>query len=74
MLSTKEYINFNSTLVRLKGGRYFDSEGSSKRFQFYISTIKGIMPLKDVVLASIFQFYISTIKGFHPSRSFTLRF
>jgi len=36
---------------------------SEKKFQFYISTIKGIAICFFTSSSSIFQFYISTIKG-----------
>ncbi|SNV31950.1 Uncharacterised protein [Odoribacter splanchnicus] len=59
-------VCFNSTLVQLKGGESTGFHSMGKKFQFYLSSIKRVVPHENCVDRKMFQFYLSSIKrDFH---------
>ena len=55
-------VCFNSTLVQLKGGESTGFHSMGKKFQFYLSSIKRVVPHENCVDRKMFQFYLSSIK------------
>ena len=59
-------VCFNSTLVQLKGGESTGFHSMGKKIQFYLSSIKRVVPHENCVDRKMFQFYLSSIKrDFH---------
>ena len=56
-------LSFNSTLVQLKAGAFFQYGRQSKSFQFYLSSIKRWNRQSTLQMDRLFQFYLSSIKS-----------
>ncbi len=67
--SFKILIGFNSTLVQLKAAIYGIIRFKQLLFQFYLSSIKRNLIVKEIADPSEFQFYLSSIKSLPPCAS-----